>query len=411
VWVSWTNKAIKNQYGEFVEILAIGNDVTSLKRTEQDLRASEKRLRLATDAAQLGIFDWDIENDVTLWDRRMYEIFGMQPDEQPVNREGFAKELIYPADLQRFNEKITKSLNKESTFSGSYRIRRHSDQQVRWIQYFGQLELSGDGKPIRLISTLADVTERKEAEKEIRESEERLRILNDNLENLVIKRTEQVRELSKTLTLAEQRERKQFSHILHEDIQQKLFGARMLFKQYLRDLQISEHDSFKEDVEDGISVLEQAIKTSKALSIELNPPVLTTEGLDAALRWLVTHMHNTYGLNIELQICGKVENIRNETQLMMTQMIREILNNVKKHSGVMDVILRVRCKDENLVVSVKDSGCGFDPSKTFEKKKDNNRLGLLSMKERLNLFGGALTIKSEQGKGTVVKIFLPQQNC
>jgi PAS domain S-box-containing protein len=57
VWVSWTNKAIKNQYGEFVEILAIGNDVTSLKRTEQDLRASEKRLRLATDAAQLGIFD------------------------------------------------------------------------------------------------------------------------------------------------------------------------------------------------------------------------------------------------------------------------------------------------------------------------------------------------------------------
>ncbi len=108
-----TNKAIKNQYGEFVEILAIGNDVTSLKRTEQDLRDSEKRLRLATDAAQLGIFDWDIENDVTLWDRRMYEIFGMHPDEQPINRDGFAKELIFPADLQRFNEKITKSLNKE----------------------------------------------------------------------------------------------------------------------------------------------------------------------------------------------------------------------------------------------------------------------------------------------------------
>jgi PAS domain S-box-containing protein len=410
VWVSWTNTAITDETGEVIEILAVGNDVTEVKHAEQELRKSEERLRLATEAAQLGIFDWDIQNDLPLWDRRMYEIFGVDPDSEPINREIFAKEVIYPDDLQRFNQEIAESMNRGSTFNGSYRIRRRSDGQIRWIQYFGRFTLSLEGTPIRLVSTLADITERKEVEQDLQERDDRLRILNENLENLVVRRTEQVRVLSKTLTLAEQRERKQFSQILHEDIQQKLFGARILFKQYLRDLQTEGHVPQREDIEDGVEVLEQALTTTKALSIELNPPILSTEGFDAALRWLVTHMLNTYELKVDLQIQGDVENVRNETQLMLIQMIREILNNVKQHSGVMNAQLTVDYKGEHLKITINDSGRGFDPEKVLTEKVDENRLGLLSIKERLKLFGGDLTIQSGSETGTMVTIVLPYKN-
>lgn len=410
-WVSWTNNVITDESGQVTEILAVGNDVTELKRTEQELRKSEERLRLATQAAQLGIFDWDIQNDRPLWDRRMYEIFGTDPANEPINREVFAKEVIYPDDLQRFNQEISDSMSQGGTFNGSYRILRRNDGQVRWIQFFGKFEYSPQKIPVRLVSTLADITERKEADEEIQKNEERLRILNENLENLVVKRTEQVRALSKTLTLAEQRERVQFSEILHENIQQKLFGSRMLFKQYLRDLQVPEQVAQKEDIEDGITVLEQALTTTKALSIELNPPVLGTEGLDAALRWLVTHMVTTYGLKIDLQMHGNVGKIRNGTQHMFSQMIREILNNVKEHAGIMSAVLTVDCQDGLLTVTVKDSGRGFDPAMVFQGKVDERRLGLLSIRERLKLFGGDLTIKSAPGEGTTVSIMLPYKNC
>jgi PAS domain S-box-containing protein len=410
-WVSWTNNVITDESGQVTEILAVGNDVTELKRTEQELRKSEERLRLATQATQLGIFDWDIQNDRPLWDRRMYEIFGANPEDKPINREIFEKEVIHPEDLQRFNQEILESMRQGDTFNGSYRIRRRNDNQVRWIQYFGKFELSEQNVPVRLVSTLADITERKEAEEELKKSEERLHILNENLENLVVKRTEQVRALSKTLTLAEQRERKQFSQILHEDIQQKLFGARMLFKQYLRDLQTAEQVPQKEDVEDGIMVLEQALTTTKALSIELNPPVLSTEGLDAALRWLVTHMYNTYGLKVDLKMYGNVEKVRNGTQHMLSQMIREILNNVKAHSGVMSAALTVVCKGGLLTVAIIDSGSGFNSAAVLQEKVDESRLGLRSIKERLKLFGGDLTINSAQDQGTCVTIKLPFKNC
>jgi PAS domain S-box-containing protein len=410
-WVSWTNNVITDESGQVLEILAVGNDVTELKRTEQELRKSEERLRLAAQAAQLGIFDWDIQNDLPLWDRRMYEIFGVNPVDKPINREVFVKEVIHPEDLQRFNREISESMRQGSTFNGSYRIRRRNDRQVRWIQYFGKFELSEQKIPVRLVSTLADITERKEAEQELKKSEEHLRILNENLETLVVRRTEQVRALSKTLTLAEQRERKQFSNILHENIQQKLFGARMLLKQYLRDLQTAEQVPQKEDVEDGIRVLEQALTTTKALSIELNPPVLSTEGLDAALRWLVTHMAATYGLKVDLKMYGNVEKVRNGTQHMLSQMIREILNNVKEHAGVMNAVLTIVCKGGLLTVTINDSGRGFNPAEVLQEKVDESRLGLRSIKERLKLFNGDLTINSVRDQGTSVMIKLPCKNC
>ena len=130
--------------------------------------------------------------------------------------------------------------------------------------------------------------------------------MNQDLENLVAKRTEQVRALSKALTLAEQRERKRFSYILHENLQQLLFGARMLISEHIREHSMKGKSDENEDVGQSLSILDRALNTTKALSIELNPPILPSRGLDTALDWLINYMHEAQPEgNVKYQWCCK----------------------------------------------------------------------------------------------------------
>jgi PAS domain S-box-containing protein len=416
VWVSWTNHAFTDDDGKLLEILAIGNDVTELKRTEEQLQKSKAKLEAAMNSMTDAVFISDTEGRFIDFNDAFATF------QKSSNKNECAKTLAeYPniIDVSFLDGKpvpidmwaVPRALRGEVVSNAEYILKR-KDTGESWVGSFSFAPIRDyQGNIAGSVVVGRDITERKKAEQDLRESEENLRILNENLENLVIQRTEQVRALSKALTLAEQHERKQFSQILHENIQQKLFGARMLFKQYLRSYQSKMQSEEHEDIEDGIELLENALGTTKTLSIELNPPVLNTEGLDAALRWLVTFMHNTYKLNIDLQMHGQIEMVRNEAQLMLTQMVRYLLNNVIRHAGVLDAILNVECIGGRVEISVIDSGRGFNPSKVLSGKVDENRLGLLSIKERLKLFGGDLTLQSATGQGTRVTITLPHQGC
>lgn len=256
-----------------------------------------------------------------------------------------------------------------------------------------------------------DITARKMAEQQLINSEKQLKILNEELENIVIQRTEQVHDLSKALTIAEQRERKRFSFILHENLQQQLLGAKLLMSQHLSEhrtaLKVEEYD----DIADGVELLNKALQTTKTLTIELNPPILGSEGLDMALQWLANHMKRNYGLNVEMHIENRMQLVRNEIQLMLTQMVRELLNNVVQHSGVHNASLEAKCEKQFIQITVCDKGKGFNPDKSLSEITERTRLGLLSLRERLKLFGGNLIIDSEINKGTCVIISLPSDAC
>jgi PAS domain S-box-containing protein len=157
-------------------------DITGRKRAEDALRDREDRLRLAVSAAELGVFEWNIATDTAIWENdRMYEIFGLPPGSEAVNRKRFLQEVIIPADLPRFERDLGDSMRAAGLFLGSYRIRRVKDGELRWIEYFSRFATGPGGEVVRLLGVLEDITERRQAEEALRVSEEKYRDLFANM--------------------------------------------------------------------------------------------------------------------------------------------------------------------------------------------------------------------------------------
>ena len=176
VEVALATSIVKNSAGEALYRICVVQDISARKRAEVESRAREQRLRLAADAAQLGIFEWTVPTDTAVWEnQRMYEIFGIPEATDPVNRDLFVRENLHPEDLPRFTRELEESMQPGALFRGAYRIRRVNDGQWRWVQYFAKFELTPDSKPLRLVGVLQDITERRQAEEAVRQSLERLK--------------------------------------------------------------------------------------------------------------------------------------------------------------------------------------------------------------------------------------------
>ena len=152
------------------------------------IASSEKRLRLATSAAEFGVFEWDIKADRPIWDnQRMYEIFGLSPDDKPVTRQELKKKFMHREDLPKFEAAMADGMEKGGHFMVRCRIRRRNDGEWRWIEYNSKFELSPKGEPIQLMGFVADVTNKIATEEALRKSERNFRALLNAATSVVYK--------------------------------------------------------------------------------------------------------------------------------------------------------------------------------------------------------------------------------
>lgn len=169
-------------WGEAGELLAVDGilqDVTDYKAYEAQLEHLNNRLQMATQAANLGIWDWDVTRNVLTWDRCMYRLYGRpQGDgEGGVIEAGAAvwQEYLHPDDAEVMGETLEAALRGEADFDVLFRIIRPEDQAVRWIEAHAMVQRNETGRAIRMTGTNADVTDRKEAEEALQASETRFR--------------------------------------------------------------------------------------------------------------------------------------------------------------------------------------------------------------------------------------------
>ncbi len=250
------------------------------------------------------------------------------------------------------------------------------------------------------------VAQQKEARHKLKDSESDLRALTASLEDRVTRRTQQVHALSKALTVAEQRERLHFSQVLHDDLQQILFSAKMR----LDVIEESISPEGKQDLDElsGVGqLIDKATDTARSLALELNPPILKNEGFDASLQWLTRHMAQRYGLSIETRISPEVTDVGEVDRILIIQLVRELLFNVVRHAKTKDVSIEAEKNGKKLRIVVKDRGVGFDADAVRDRQGSSKGMGIFSIEERLRLFGGNLEIESERSRGTTATILLP----
>jgi signal transduction histidine kinase len=243
-----------------------------------------------------------------------------------------------------------------------------------------------------------------ESEKREQQGRKELEGITSSLEQKVKERTRKISALSKALTIAEQRERLRFSQMLHEGLQQILFSVKL----HLDTLECGKPGHPEAgDIEMIKENIVKAIRASNSIAIELNPPILKTEGLDSAIRWLASQMAERLGLKIEADVSAELSKVKEVDRILVIQLLRELIFNVAQHAKSPDVRISARKLENTVAVTVEDKGIGFDVQSTRGRDLNTFGMGLFSIEERLRLFDGSLEIRSEPSVGTMIKMILP----
>ena len=252
--------------------------------------------------------------------------------------------------------------------------------------------------------------------RQLQESEGRLRTFAGQLEHLVQERTEELthseerlRILATELNLAEQRERKRLASELHDYLAQLLVLGRMTLSQAKR---IGLPPRAEDLVEQTEEIFGKALTYCRTLMAELSPPILQDRGLLAGLTWLADHMQRH-----ELAVVLDVEqtddvSLPQDCAVLLFQSIRELLINVAKHAAVKRATVRMTHEEGLLRIIVRDEN-GFDlvAAAAAAAAADNtsplsSKFGLFSIRERMRALGGSFDLQSAPGQGTTATLTL-----
>jgi PAS domain S-box-containing protein len=354
-------------------VLAVVRDITYRKQSEDALRESEARFRVMADTAPVMIWISGIDKGCTYFNQQWLNFTGRRIEEELGN--GWTTG-IHPDDYEHCIDTYSASFDLKEPFTMEYRLRR-ADGEYRWILDSGTPRFSAGGKFLGYVGSCVDITERKTAEQALAD-------------------------FSGELIRARENECARIARELHDDLNQRMALISVELEQLLQDSTLT-GDKLHEHLKEIIRQAREISREIHRMSYDLHPSKLVHLGLVAAVESLCEELGQTHGVNIEFNHEKIPSNLPEDISLCLYRIAQECLNNVVRHSGAREASVELRANRSEIRILVSDSGIGFDVDSPRIKKG----LGLVSMRERLRLVGGRISIESRPSRGTHVDARVP----
>lgn len=179
LWAIIEMTPILDAEGRCQGALGMVTDITDRKRIEDQLRSLSDRLSLAIKSGAIGIWDWDLVEDVSVWDDRMCDLFGI-PRSEFTGASQTWLQAMHPDDRAAALASTEQALRGEKDYDTEFRV-VHPDGSIRFIKAYGVVQRNQSGEPIRMIGINLDISDRKQAEEKLREANQTLAIANTEL--------------------------------------------------------------------------------------------------------------------------------------------------------------------------------------------------------------------------------------
>jgi signal transduction histidine kinase len=229
-------------------------------------------------------------------------------------------------------------------------------------------------------------------------------IQNARLFDQVRAASQRLQLLSQQLLEIQEAERRHIARELHDEIGQALTAVKVNLQTALR---VHPQNSLVDNLEESIDITERALQQVRNLSLDLRPSLLDDLGIKAALRWYVDRQAQLAGFEAYFHADLPDERLSPELETTCFRVVQEALTNVVRHANATKVSVRLGFGEQGLELVIQDDGIGFDVDAVFERAAGDFSLGLLGMRERVELVGGDITIISDPDKGTEIRANFP----
>ncbi len=345
---------------------------------------ADEKLELITSVADLGIADWDIASDDYVFNARYCELLGYLPGALKQNHAVWLATL-HPENREIVQGNLRNHLENQTPFDVECRVKTKNGD-YRWFRFRGQATFNGQKIASHMITSMCDVSARKEVELEIT----RTRI---QLKNLTLRALER-----------QETERKSIARELHDEIGQVLTVIKLNLQRVARS---SEGAPVATQLNDSIKLLGELAGQVRNLSRLLRPPQLDALGLQSALTAYVENRAAATGMSIHLSCDPSLVRLQPDLETNCFRIVQECLTNVFRHAQAQHVSIELRRYDDTVLVGIKDDGIGFDMIAVRKRTRLGECLGLFGIEERAHLLGGEVTICSRMNEGTNIQVTFP----